>query len=116
MDKKQLQQFKKRLETRQQELHRSLTRAQEDGRALEDGRAADESDRAANSYTKDFLFHLSTNERNLLRAVENALGRIRDGSFGQCVSCGNEINRKRLEAIPWTLHCIECQEATEREG
>ena len=49
MDKKQLQQFKKRLEKRQQELHRSLTRAQEDGRELEDDRAADESDRAASS-------------------------------------------------------------------
>ena len=116
MDKKQLQQFKKRLETRQQELHRSLIHAQEVGRTLEDGRAADQADRAAGSYTKDFLFHQSTNERNLLRAVENALGRIRDGSFGQCVSCGNEINRKRLEAVPWTLHCIECQEATEQKG
>lgn len=116
MDKKQLQQFKKRLEIRQQELHRSLTRAQEDGRTLEDSRAADQSDRAASSYTKDFLFSQSTNERNLLRAVENALGRIRDGSFGQCVSCGNEINRKRLDAVPWTLHCKECQEAMERKG
>jgi RNA polymerase-binding transcription factor len=116
MDKKQTQQFKKRVETRQQELRRSLTRAQEDGRTLEDGRAADQSDRAASSYTKDFLFRQSTNERNLLRAAEKALGRIRDGSFGQCVSCGNEINRKRLEAVPWTLHCIECQEATERKG
>ena len=116
MDKKQLQQFNKRLETRHQDLCRRLTRAQEDRRTLEDGRVADEADRAASSYTKDFLFRQSTNERNLLRAVENALGRIRDGSFGQCVSCGNEINQKRLEAIPWTLHCIECQEATEREG
>ena len=115
MDKKQLQQFKKRLETRQQELRRSLARSQEDGRTVEDVRAADPSDRAASSYTKDFLFHQSTNERNLLSAVEKALGRIRDGSFGQCVSCGNEINRKRLEAVPWTLRCIECQEATERK-
>ena len=49
MDKKQLQQFKKRLETRQQELRRSLNRAQEDGRTLEDGRAADAADRAASS-------------------------------------------------------------------
>ena len=116
MDKKQLQQFRKRLEIRQQELHRSLTRSQEDGRMVEEVRAADQADRAASSYTKDFLFHQSTNERNLLRAVENALGRIRDGSFGQCVSCGNEINRKRLDAIPWTLHCKDCQEAMERKG
>ncbi len=116
MEKKQLQQFRKRLEIRQQELRRSLNRTQEDGRTVEDVRAADQADRAASSYTKDFLFYQSTNDRNLLRAVEKALGRIRDGSFGQCVSCGNEINRKRLEAAPWTLHCIECQEAMERKG
>ncbi len=116
MDKKQLKQFKKRLETRQQELHRSVTRAQEDGRTLEDVRAADEGDRAATSYVKDFLFRLSTNERNLLQAVENTLLRIADGSFGQCASCGQEINQKRLEAIPWTLHCIKCQEEAERES
>jgi DnaK suppressor protein len=116
MDKKRLQQFKKRLEIRQQELQRSVTRAQKDGRTLEDSRAADEADRAATSYTKDFLFRISTNERNLLRAVDTTLGRIRDGSFGHCASCGKEINQKRLEAIPWTLHCIDCQEATEREN
>jgi DnaK suppressor protein len=114
MDKKQVQQFKKRLETRHQELRRSVARTQEDGRTVEDAGAADASDRAASSYTKDFLFHQSTGERKLLDAVEDALQRIHDGSFGQCVSCGNEINLRRLEAVPWTQHCIACQRKMER--
>jgi DnaK suppressor protein len=50
----------------------------------------------------------------LLQAVESALGRIRDGSFGQCLSCGNEIGGARLEAVPWTPYCIQCQEDFER--
>jgi DnaK suppressor protein len=46
--------------------------------------------------------------------VENALSRIREGTFGECISCGKDINAKRLEAVPWTRHCIECQEKLEQ--
>ncbi len=115
MDKKKLEAFKKRLETRQQELRRTVNRTQADGRiADEDTAAADIADRAASSYNKEFLFSQSNNERQLLQMVENALARIREGSFGECVHCGNEINAKRLEAVPWTRHCIACQEKLEQ--
>jgi DnaK suppressor protein len=115
MDKKKLEGFKKRLETRQQELRRTVNRNQADGRvADEDTAAADIADRAASSYTKEFLFSQSNNERALLQMVDKALARIREGSFGECVHCGNEINAKRLEAVPWTRHCIECQEKLEQ--
>ena len=46
--------------------------------------------------------------------VEGALARMREGNFGECISCGKEINPKRLEAVPWTRHCIECQEKLEK--
>jgi DnaK suppressor protein len=46
--------------------------------------------------------------------VDGALERIREGSFGECIACGDEINPKRLEAVPWTRHCIECQEKAEQ--
>jgi DnaK suppressor protein len=115
MDKKKLEAFKKRLETRQQELRRTVTRTQADGRtADEDTAAADIADRAASSYNKEFLFSQSNNERQLLQMVDGALARIREGSFGECISCGKEINAKRLEAVPWTRHCIECQEKLEK--
>ena len=76
--------------------------------------AQDVADRAANSYTKEFLFSQSSNERQILQMVDGALVRIRDGSFGECIACGEEINPKRLEAVPWTRHCIECQEKLEQ--
>jgi DnaK suppressor protein len=114
MDKKKLEYFRKRLEVRQQELRRMVSRTEQDGRTVDEDSAQDIADRAASSYTKEFLFHQSNNDRQLLAMVETALDRIRQGTFGECISCGKEINAKRLEAVPWTRHCIECQEKLEQ--
>jgi len=114
MDKKKLEGFKKRLEERQQTLRKTVSRTEEDGRIADQDSAQDIADRAASSYTKEFLFSQSNNERQLLAMVETALQRIRDGAFGECISCGSEINAKRLEAVPWTRYCIECQEKLEK--
>src|SRR5579863_1786936 len=110
MEKKKLDSFRKRLETRQQELRRMVSRTEQDGRTVDDDSAQDIADRAASSYTKEFLFHQSNNDRQLLQMLEGALPRLREGSFGGCSDCGKEINDKRLEAVPWPRHCIECQE------
>ena len=91
-----------------------VSRTQQDGRSADDDSAQDIADKAASSYNKEFLFHQSNNDRQLLQMVEGALARIREGNFGECISCGNEINPKRLEAVPWTRHCIECQEKLEK--
>jgi DnaK suppressor protein len=114
MDKKKLETFKKRLEERQQALRKTVSRTEEDGRIADQDAAQDIADRAASSYTKEFLFSQSNNDRQLLQMVESALQRLREGTFGECVSCGNEINAKRLEAVPWTRYCIECQEKLEK--
>ena len=114
MDKKKLDAFKKRLEERQRELRHTMNRTAQDGRDADQESAQDIADRAANSYNKEFLFHQSNTERQLLQMVDGALDRIREGVFGQCISCGEEINPKRLEAVPWTRHCIECQEKLEQ--
>jgi len=114
MEKKKLDYFKKRLETRQQDLRRMVSRTEQDGRSVDEDSAQDIADRAASSYNKEFLFHQSNADRQLLQMVEGALSRIREGSFGECISCGKEINSKRLEAVPWTRHCIECQEKLEQ--
>ncbi|HEX6879517.1 MAG TPA: TraR/DksA family transcriptional regulator [Terriglobales bacterium] len=114
MDKKKLEAFKKRLEDRQRELRLNVSRNEQDGRAADLDTAQDIADRASSSYQKEFLFHQSSNERQTLQMVEGALNRIREGTFGECISCGNEINPKRLEAVPWTRYCIECQEKLEK--
>src|SRR5579872_433165 len=114
MDKKKLETFKKRLEERQQALRKAVSRTEEDGRVADQDSAQDIADRAASSYAKEFLFSQSNNERLLLQMVETSLQRIREGTFGECGHCGNEINAKRLEAVPWTRYCIACQEKMEQ--
>src|SRR6266516_2327076 len=77
MEKKKLDYFRKRLESRQQDLRRMVSRTQQDGRTVDEDSAQDIADRAASSYTKEFLFHQSNNDRQLLQMVEGALDRIR---------------------------------------
>src|SRR6266850_7255868 len=95
MDKKRLEQFKKRLEERQQALRRTVSGTEQDGRAADIEAAQDIADKAASSYNKEFLFHQSNADRQLLQMVEAALARLREGNFGECISCGREINAKR---------------------
>ena len=115
MEKKQTEQFRKVLEERQRMLRESVARTEQDGRDADASDAAqDIADRASSSYQKEFLFHQSNNDRQLLQLVENALERIRLGVFGECISCGNEINSKRLNAVPWARYCIGCQEKLEK--
>jgi len=59
---------------------------------------------------------LALRERNeiQLEAIEGALQRLDDGTFGTCARCGRPIAAERLEALPWASHCIECQRAVRR--
>ena len=114
MDKKKLDQFRKRLLTKQEELERVVSRAEKDGRLAGEDTPQDPADKAATSYTKEFLFSQSNHDRDVLLLVIEALRRIEDGSFGECVHCGGEMHAKRLEAVPWARHCIPCQEQQEQ--
>jgi DnaK suppressor protein len=61
---------------------------------------------------------LALRERNQqqLAAIEAALARLDDGTYGRCVRCGNAIAQERLEALPWAAHCIDCQRIVGRGG
>ncbi len=113
MDKKRIDYYKKKLAARREELLRTIARTQQEGREADEDPTVDLADKAANSYTKEFLFGQTHNERSLLQLVDDALARIRENSFGDCVSCHQELQQKRLEAVPWTRYCISCQEKKE---
>jgi len=49
------------------------------------------------------------------QAVELALERIEDGSYGTCLRCENDISSKRLQAVPWASYCLRCQDLADRE-
>jgi DnaK suppressor protein len=46
--------------------------------------------------------------RETLEDVERAIGKLEDGTYGRCETCGNEINPVRLEAMPAARYCIDC--------
>jgi len=56
------------------------------------------------------------NEQALLSEVLRALKRIDDGTYGKCERCGKTIPEKRLEAIPWAIRDIKCEEELEQKN
>lgn len=114
MDKKKAESYKKRLLQKQEELLRTVSKSEQDGREADEEVTQDIADKAANSYTKEFLFHQSDDNRRILQLVKEALDRLKVGEYGHCVACHEEVEHKRLEAVPWARHCIECQEKQEQ--
>lgn len=114
MDKKRLEYYRKKLVTRRAELLRGIARTEEEGRAADEDPTVDLADKAANSYTKEFLFGQNNTDRTTLQLIDDALERIKNGAYGVCVHCENELQQKRLEAVPWARHCTACQEKQEQ--
>jgi RNA polymerase-binding transcription factor len=114
MDKRKRENYRKRLLEKQEELRRTVAKSEQDGREADGEVTQDPADKAANSYTKEFLFHQSDDNHRILQLIQEALGRVEDGSYGLCVECNEGVQLKRLEAVPWARHCIECQEKQEK--
>ena len=114
MDKRKIRQFEAKLQGQRNLLLGMVERTEDYGREANRDISQDPADQASNSYTKELLFSQSTNERNILRLIEEALDRITEGSYGECVNCGQDIQAKRLDALPWARHCIKCQELQEQ--
>src|ERR1051325_9255030 len=70
----------------------------------------DSADFAEKSHEEWIFLQKNSFDTQLLRDIEEALERLRDGSYGICAECGMPVSRKRLEAIPWARFCVSCQE------
>lgn len=110
MDPKTLTRFKKSLEARHRELRQGLEKSRKEALSSHVDHGKDEADRATSSMASEIEQRQKARDRILLNKVAAALKRLHAGSFGECLNCGQEINRKRLEAIPWVSYCIACQE------
>lgn len=109
-----IEQLRQKLEMQREEVRQFLGRLKHET-SLDLDSAHDNADRCVISLSKESLFEKSSQRRTLLRLIEAALRRIGDGSFGVCVTCGDAIQDRRLEALPWTQFCLRCQEAIEEE-
>jgi DnaK suppressor protein len=114
MDQKKIKTYKDKLILKKQEILEAYNKNKTYGKEADEEGAQDIADKASNSYTKEFLFSLSNNERDMLQLVDEALIRIAAHRFGVCVVCEDEMDKKRLEAVPWAKRCISCQEKQEQ--
>jgi DnaK suppressor protein len=114
MEKKKLNYFKERLLEERAKLLGVVGRNEDHGREADTEATQDPADKASNSYTKELLFSQSTNDRQILTLIDEALERIEDGEYGVCVISGKEIPLKRLEAVPWAKYTIDVQEQIEK--
>ena len=115
MEQKKAKLFRERLSQKKRDILEAYNKNKSYGMEADGEGAQDIADKASNSYAKEFLFSLSNSERETLQLVDEALARITDRkTFGYCVSCEGEMERKRLEAIPWAKHCLSCQEKQEQ--
>jgi DnaK suppressor protein len=109
MDQKKLKAFRERLLLKKQEILAAYRKNKSYGMEADGEATQDIADKAANSYTKEFLVSLSNTERELLQMLDEALVRIEGRRFGVCLSCEDEMNLKRMEAVPWARLCLSCQ-------
>ena len=68
------------------------------------------------NYDQEFTLGLIENEQGTLELVYEALDRIGAGTFGRCQECGDPIAKPRLQALPYTRHCIQCARELESRG
>ena len=90
-----------------------LTGTMEEKQGQNGTSGGDEADMGSDSYEQDLTFSLLQNEGDVVQKIDDALGRLRDGTFGTCLICDEQIAKARLKAIPWTPYCIECQRKEE---
>jgi len=114
MDKRKAKTYQDKLLQRRESLLGQVQAAEAYSRERDAEATQDPADMAANAYTKELLMSMSTNDRQLLQSIDTALGRIGEGDYGKCANCGQPIQEKRLEAVPWARHCIRCQDLIER--
>jgi DnaK suppressor protein len=86
------------------------------GRETSKDEGMDTYDLASEERDREISFILTDRDRGKLQAIEDALDRVDEGSYGICESCEAEIAQERLVAMPFTRLCVQCQADREVEA
>jgi DnaK suppressor protein len=105
---------RKSLLFKRDELLHDLAKNREVSEETVDESAQDMADRATSAYTKEFAYSLSESDRKILILIEEALERLNAGIYGTCINCSQPVQEKRIEAVPWARHCLDCQELQDK--
>ena len=114
MDKRRVKVFRDHLLERRESLLSQVAEAERSSRERDLEATQDPADMAANAYNKELLISMSDNDRRLLQLIDEALGRVEAGEYGDCINCSEPLPEKRLEAVPWARYCVRCQEMQEK--
>jgi DnaK suppressor protein len=114
--KKFLAKVRERLDEMKEKILAEMNQAMRAEREGSKDEGLDTYDLASEERDREISFILSDRERVKSGAIDDALQRIADGSYGVCESCGLEIGEERLEALPFTRLCRDCQQDQEREA
>jgi DnaK suppressor protein len=114
MPKKETEKYRRLLNEKKTSLSADLAKTRTAEEETSDEATQDIADKAVSSYTREFLYSLSDNDRGTLLQIDLALGRADDGTYGNCLNCGVVMSEKRLLAVPWAPHCVDCQELAEK--
>ncbi len=111
MNKQTLEEIKEKLIAERELLIQKLAG---NDLSVDDSETPDPVDLAVRNYSKNVMLAVSENESRQLLLINEALERIADEEYGACQNCEDEINPKRLNAVPWARYCLKCQELQEQ--
>lgn len=114
MPKKELERHRRLLREKKNGLLAELAKTRNAEEETTEEATQDIADKAVSAYTREFLYSLNDSERNTLLQIDEALSRIDAATYGFCLNCGAPMNEKRLNAVPWAPHCVDCQELAEK--
>ena len=72
-------------------------------------------DQGTDAMERELAFMFASKSGRLIYHIEEALRRVKDGTYGKCFSCGKQINKARLDAVPHARLCIECKSSEEEK-
>jgi len=84
-----------------------------EGAAAPERGVVDAAETSESDIQDDIEFALIQMKSETLHKIEEALGRLEDGTYGYCFECGGEIAERRLRALPFAVRCRNCEEARE---
>jgi len=114
MSKKEMEKYRRLLEEKKANLSVDIAKTRSAEEETSEELTQDIADKAVSSYTREFLYSLNDGERSTLLQIDDAIGRIDDGSYGFCINCAQPMAEKRLTAVPWAPYCVDCQELSEK--
>jgi RNA polymerase-binding transcription factor len=113
MDQKKLQYFTKKILDERDRITAALSHNEVEFEGTTSTRSAEFEEASRLDRDREYISGLLTINTEELSDINEALKRILDGTYGKCVDCGNDIPEPRLEAMPSTLRCLNCQRQNE---